>query len=192
MKGHTLLELVLGMGLLVLLMTAMFFLYQMGASAWKKGETQTELLQQAQMVTGRLEREVERSVYAATVLDPGPSSGTAVSLLSCWDEAAQRYDYDPATRSPVWHRYQICYFDAGAGVVYWKDVPLAPPSTTPLPMVGLAGQRTDGRVLARNVVTCDFRLSEQVLELQLALEKKRYGSQGPERIEVPATAMFRN
>lgn len=51
---------------------------------------------------------------------------------------------------------------------------------------------TGGRVLARDVETCDFTLSQQLLELNLVLEKKRYGHEAPERVEIPVVMYFRN
>ncbi|MCE7875508.1 hypothetical protein DYH09_34790 [bacterium CPR1] len=48
---------------------------------------------------------------------------------------------------------------------------------TPIPLVGLAGFRTGGRLLAKNVTRCNFSLSEDMLSLDLELQRKRYGSE---------------
>lgn len=190
-RGHTLLEQLVGMGLLSGLMLMMFFIYQYGASAWKKGETETDLLQESQKLVARLQREAERSVYASASLDPGPDTGTAVAFLSCWDEATERFDVDPATGSPMWHEYHVFYYDGPSREVRWKRVPVAP-TVTPVPLAALAGERNGGRVLARDVVRCDFQLSEQLLGLELEIEKKRYGTPTPERLQLPVLIYLRN
>jgi hypothetical protein len=190
-RGHTLLEQLVGMGLLSGLMLMMFFIYQYGASAWKKGETETDLLQESQKLVARLQREAERSVYASASLDPGPNAGTAVAFLSCWDDATERFDVDPATGRPMWHEYHVFYYDGPSREVRWKRVPVAP-TVTPVPLAALAGERNGGRVLARDVVRCDFQLSEQLLGLELEIEKKRYGTPTPERIQLPVLIYLRN
>ncbi|MEW6279273.1 MAG: hypothetical protein AB1758_11660 [Candidatus Eremiobacterota bacterium] len=189
--GATLIETLIGLSLLCLLMLMMFFIYRVGASAWKKSEAQTQLLQEGQVVTGRLSREVERSVYDSASLDPGPNNGTAVAFLTCWNETANRYEYDAASRSPIWQRYEICYYDSATQEVRWTQAPFVP-STTPAPLGGLAGFRNGGRVLARNVTRCDFVLTDHVLELQLELQRKRYGSDDLEKVELPCRSVFRN
>ncbi|MCA9792811.1 MAG: hypothetical protein KC910_13485 [Candidatus Eremiobacteraeota bacterium] len=191
-RGHTLIEIMVSMGLLVLLLGVMFLIYRTGANAWKKSEAQVQLVQDAQVVTARLSREVERSIYASACLDPGPNNGTAVSFLSCWNEATASYDYDPASRSPVWQKDVICYYDGPSREVRWTEVPLTPATPTASPLVGLAGLRAGGRVLARDVTACDFVLSPRVLEMRLQMERQRYGSGAPERVEIPCRMFFRN
>ena len=56
-RGTTLLETMVGAAILSGLTLALFFIYRMGASAWKKGEAQTEMLQDLQGSIARLTRE---------------------------------------------------------------------------------------------------------------------------------------
>ncbi len=191
-QGFTLIEAMVAYMLLAILFLMMFFIYRTGASAWKKAEAQTQLLQEAQVVTGRLSREIERSVYASAGLDPGPGTGTAVAFLSCWNDATGEYDYDPGSRSPLWHKYLICYYNAATQEVFWTETPLVPPSSTPAPLAALATFRNGGKLLARNVTRCDFTLSEDMLELQLELSRKRYGSETLEVVQLPLRVFFRN
>lgn len=191
-RGQTLLETLVSLGLLSLLMMLMFAVYRMGANAWMKGDAQVSLIQDLRVVTDRLAREVERSAYESATLDPGPNNGTALAFMSSWDEATQRYDYDPAVGSPVWHRYLVCYYDAPAREVRWVEVDLATPTTTAAPLPGLAGYRSGGRVLASQVDRCDFILTESLLETRLETSRKRYGSDIPEKLQLDGAAFFRN
>lgn len=191
-RGHTLVELMVGFMLLTLLFGMLYFVYRTGAGAWKKSETQVELLQEAQVVTSRLSREVERSVYDSAEVDPGPNIGTAVAFLSCWNDATDQYDYDATSRSPIWHKYLICYYDAANQKVYWNETPLGSPTTAAAPLPALATYRSGGKLLASHVTRCDFTLSEEVLELQLELERKHYGSEKLEQIQLPTRVFFRN
>lgn len=173
--------------ILSMMMAMMFLIYRQGANAWKKSEAQTDLVHSARGVSARLEREIERSIYDSASLD----AGTAVAFLSSYDDATQRYDYDAVNRTPVWHKYLICYYDAAAREVRWKEVPIAP-TTAPTPLAGLAGQRNGGVLLAKDVTRCDFVLSDRLLQLNLELQRKRYGSEAPESIRLPCSMFFRN
>lgn len=191
-QGFTLPEAFVSFFLLSLLFMMMFFIYRQGASAWKKSETQGELLQEAQAVTRKLTRDAERSSFASLTLDPA-APATAVAFASCWSPATMSHEYDPFGRSPVWQRFEIFYYDALAREVRWKEAPLpGAPTTTVGPLAGLAGLRSDGRVLARNVIRCDFTRGDHTLDFELELERKRYGSGRVERVELPARVYFRN
>jgi hypothetical protein len=191
-SGQTLVEMLVGFVLLTLLMAGMFFIYQIGANAWKKGETQGNLVQTAQVFLARLGREVERSDAHGATLDPGPATGTAVAILSCYDPVNQRDDFDPNVRSPIWHSYQIFYYDSATRQVLLREVPLPAPTTVASPLAGLAALRTGGRTLARDVDRCDFTLSPNLLDVRLEMNQKRYGSQAPEHFELPGRMAFRN
>lgn len=191
-SGQTLVEVLVGFLLLTLLLTGMFFVYQIGANAWKKGESQSNLVQSAQVFLARLGREVERSDAHGATLDPGPSTGTAVAILSCYDPVTQRDDFDPSLRSPIWHSYQVFYYDSARRQVLVREVPLPTPTTVASPLAGLAALRTEGRTLATDVDRCEFTLSPNLLEVQLELNQKRYGSRTPEHLELPGRMAFRN
>lgn len=196
-RGHTLLELVLGMAILTIILVMLFAVYQLGANAWKKAEVRTELAQQAQQVAGHLTREVERSIYDGASLDSVPNATTGVndttlSLLSCWNDATSRFEYDAVARGPLWQKYTIIYFDSVQGKVFATQTPLAPPAATPVPLANPATFRSGGRLLASDVVRCDFALAQDRLEMTLELARRRYGSQTPETVALPVRAIFRN
>jgi len=190
--GLSLLELMVALGLLSLMMVMMFFIYRQGASAWKKTEAQTQLLQNLQVFTNRLSRETERSIYASAAADPGPSTGTAVSMLSCWSDMNSRYDYSGLTRGPIWQKYLVFYYNNATQEVLLREIPLTPPGSTAVPLAGMAAFRTGGRALARNVTQCNFTLQDRLLEVQLELKLKRYGSPSLEVLQFPCRVFFRN
>lgn len=178
--------------LLSLLMVMMFFIYRTGASAWKKSEAQMRLLQDAQVFTTRLSREAERGAHASVSLDPGPTAGTALSFLTCWNATTQQYEYDASARSPVWQKHLLLYYDSAAKEVLLREIPLAPVSTTAVPLAPLSGFRSGGRTLARNITNCSFSVQDRLLELQLTLELKRYGSPKLEQVQLPTRVFLRN
>lgn len=188
----TLVELMVAFGLLSLLMGMMFFIYRQGAAAWKKTEAQTQLLQQIQVFTTRLNREAERSSAVSAALDPGPLTGTALSLPSCWDHSTNRYDYSALSRAPVWHQHLIFYFNSATQEVFLREEPVLPPRSGPLPLAGLAAFRSGGKVMARGVSLCNFTLQNGLLEVEFELRMKRYGSEQPEVVRLPTRVYFRN
>ena len=181
-----------GFAILGFLLAMMFSVYRFGASAWKKGESQNELLQQAQVVTASLAHEVERSVFSSASVDPGPTVGSAIGMLNCWNSTLNRYEYDATAESQVWQRYVIFYHDAASNSVRRTETPLSPPSTTSVPLPGLAGHRTGGRQLALDASMCEFELSDQLLRFEIELERKRYGSEVPEKVTLSSLVYFRN
>jgi type II secretory pathway pseudopilin PulG len=191
-RGLSLPELMVGFGLLSLLTVLMFFVYKFGASAWKKSEAQTRLLQDAQVFTTLLSREAERTSHASVSLDPGPLTGTAVAFVSCWNTSTNRFEYDPAARGPVWQQHLLFYYDDVNQEVKVREIPLVPVSSTPIPLASIGSFRSAGRALARNVSGCTFSLQDRLLNLRLTLDVRRYGSPETEKLEVPTRVFFRN
>ncbi|MCA9796856.1 MAG: hypothetical protein KC910_33835 [Candidatus Eremiobacteraeota bacterium] len=190
MKGHTLLELVLGLGLLILLMVTMFAIFRMGASAWKKGEAHADLMHALQVTLAHCTRSVEQSVYDGLALDP-PGAPTGLSLISSWDQANSEFDFDGTAGAPVWHRHVIIYYDAAQQEVLQRELAI-PPTTTAAPLATLSLERTGGRVLAREITAFNCTLVGRELTFNVEATKKRYGSYQPEVLRLSSSIGFRN
>ena len=180
------------MSMLSLLMIVMFGIFRMGAAAWKSGEADAELAQSAQIVTDRLTKEAARSTLASIALDPPTPPSTALSFLSPVDPATSLPDYDGTVGSPVWHSQSVCYYDASKKEIRWKSIPLATPTTSVTPLVALASQRTGGTLLAEEVVECEFVVLDRIVEIYMTLERKRYGKETPDWLELRSSVCFRN
>lgn len=190
--GTTLLETVISLSLLGLLMLLMFSVYRLGANAWKSGETDAQLAQSAQIVTDRLAKEASRSALVSLALDPiGPPS-SAVSFLSPVNPATSLPDYDGTVGSPVWHSHSICYFDSTQGEIRWRSIPLAMPTTSAAPLATLAAERNNGILLSKEVTECEFLQMDRTIEVFIAVERKRYGKETPDRMELRSSVCFRN
>lgn len=179
----------IAMGLLGLLIAGLFGIFRIGSSAWHKGSTESELVQQLDLIHHRLAQEVKYSLYSAISLDP-PVAATAISMPSC--KVANMPDYDATLRSPRWHKYVIIYHDPGLQQVRLVEKNLTPPSTTVLPLAGLAAERSGGRRLASFITRCEFRCEAGLLEVFLEAQKSRYGKQTNEILTLPSSYSFRN
>lgn len=201
-RGTTLLETMIGAMLLCLMMAALFFIYQMGASAWKKGEAQTELMADIETCHARLIRELERSTYASLSLDPVAPPGPAISFLSAVDDAGQ-FCFDTVTQQIQWQKYVAVYYDAASREVRWREIALAPgapEANTPEPIESydagggapLATYLTGGQAMARNISSLQMVWSNGVLELTTRGERKRYGSERLEEFSLRSVVGLRN
>jgi hypothetical protein len=179
----------IAMGLLGLLTACLFAIFRIGSSAWHKGNTDTELVQQLDLVHHRLAQEVKYSLYAGVSLDP-PGAATALSLPSC--KIGNLPDYDATLRSPRWHKYVIVYHNPANQEVLLVEKDITPPSTSVIPLAGLAGERNGGHRLARFISRCEFRCQSGLLEVMLEAQKSRYGKQANEIMVVPSSYSFRN
>lgn len=199
--GMTLGEVLVGIAVVALLMGVTFAIYQMGASAFMKGNTRSELMQDALVTVEQLTREVERSVYGSVSLT---EDGTAVAFLSAVNPDTGRFEIGLDTSKPLWQRYVICYYDAEKDEVRWQEVRLAAGAdeiTTPGPIERynpgsgtkpLADWISGGKVLARNIASCRFQFEDRLMTVTLEGKKKRYGSQKDEEVKLSSTALFRN
>jgi len=69
-KGHSLLEVLLTVGLLTVLMMAVLTVYVLGMRAWVKGDRQADRLAASQVACARLASDLQSSLYAG--LEVGP------------------------------------------------------------------------------------------------------------------------
>lgn len=202
MKGFTLLETMVAAMVLMGLTLTLFFIYQMGASAWKKGEAQTQILQDFQASTARLVREVERSTYSSLSVAPAGGPYTACSFLSPIDDNGL-FCFDPIGQKPIWQKYVVMWYDAPAQTLFWREIPLAPGSPeagSPEPIdtydaggnAPLTSYCANGQTVAVHVSQCEFLASPRLLTLRLEGTRKRYGSPEPEKFSLETAACFRN
>jgi len=190
--GFTLAETAIGLFTLGLLMAMTFGIYRSGALAWQSGESDAQLSQSAQVFTDRLTREASRTTTASITLDPMTAPSTAIAFLSPWDPARNLPDYDPISRSPIWHSYSVFHWSDSDKVIRTQNLPLGTPTTAVDPLFSLAAQRSGGILLCAEVEDCEFSLVESLIEVRLVLERKRYGKETPDRIEVLSSVAVRN
>lgn len=192
----SLLELTISGTLLGLLMTCAFMIYRMGASAWLKSDAKTELLQIAQVVTAKVNREVEASSFrSASVSD----DGSGASFLSAQGPDGV-FVYDPVTVMPHWQKYVVLYFDAPDKTLFRREVSVLgrPAEQAAMPITDLDGQPlgsyfTGGQPVAHGMDELRFSLSpDEQLVMEMNASKARYGSSAPERQTLRVVTAFRN
>lgn len=77
MRGHSVLEVLLTVGLLTLLLMATLSVYVFGMRAWVKGDREAERLAAAQVTCARLSAELQASLYEG--LETGPHAFRCLS-----------------------------------------------------------------------------------------------------------------
>lgn len=186
-------------GLFGILMTLMVGAFSMGSKTWRKADEQAEVLQNLQVVSTRLSREMERSVYQSLSIASG---NDALSFLSALDPNGQ-FAMD-AGGNTQWQKYIIFYYDSGADEVLFREVPLVGGSAeimTPGPIESyndgtgakpLANYLNSGRPLARGVTQFLVgRAGAQLVTLQLAAEKQ-FGTRKPTTASLRSSVHLRN
>ncbi len=202
-RGLTLLETMVGSAITLTLLTAIFFVFRMGASAMLKVSARNEMHQSLQTACNLLARDVEQSVYDSLSLSP---DGRAVSFLSALDTNGvfQADSYG----APLWQQYVIYYqLPPPTAELFRLEVPLAPGSpeqTAPGPIESygpnqpLATYLSGGRVLAQNVFNARFTvdraapLTRALVVGELEGRKKRYGRTDEEVLQLRSSALMRN
>lgn len=195
-RGVTLLEILVGMGILGVLSTMLFGVYVMGANAWMKGSTESEILQTSQVVTRFLAKEAEAST-AQSLSFSSDNRGTA--FLTATDNTGT-FQYDRSSLLPLWQDYAIFWFDAPESALYKRKVSVlgSPVETTPAPFssfstIPLDGYFVDGRPLVRGIKELRFSSpAPSQLKIDLEVEKGRYGHTEPERVKVETLIHLRN
>lgn len=198
--GMTLIDLMVAMGLVMLLMSAMFAIFFLGGKAWRKTDDRYELLRNTQAVVTRIAREAERSSAFSVSILPG----RAVSFLSPID-AAGNFATD-SLGDVRWERYLIFYHDAAAQEVRMVDLPLLPTSFehgTPQPIerfVSLTGAQplanylVGGRVLGRRITLFEPEMPPASKRLKLQVRTVQPSTTGsPDlTLDLATDALMRN
>lgn len=197
MRGTTVLEMVIGMGILSLMMAAIMFIYVTGAGAWAKGDAQAELLDLLQTASLKLSNELQRSCYDSLTVESG-----SLSCLSAEDPDTGRLKVDAGTGQLTWQRYLIFYRDEGRNALACRTLTLpggAAQRETPAPLVKFdpAAPTNDkyckgGQVLARRIADVSFQQTGSVIRFTLAAEMKRPRREDPERITQQVTVKVRH
>ena len=152
-------------------------IYQMGANAWAKTRTQTEMLQSMQTSSKRLTLELENSCPQSVSVSP-----RAVAFLSARD--ANGTVVLNVNGALVWQKYVIYYYDDVRQELQRKELPLAagsPQQNRPesiedyLPSTPFANHLNGGIPVARNVREAEFHLVGERVELSTKCEIERYG-----------------
>lgn len=199
LRGNTMVEILVGCLILGLLMTLLFAAFRSGAGAWKKVETQAELIGDLQVSASLLQRELERSVPASLSLDP---AGNGLAFLSPLVDGGQ-YTCD-INGSIEWKAYCVCWYDPATRTLQWRKIALvggAPEATVPGPIESyndgtgakpLNAYFANGRVIARNVRSCNFQRLGLSVEYQVVAERKRYGTERLESVRLASQITPRN
>lgn len=186
----TLIELLVAAGLLGVLTTAIFFVFQVGWDSWRKVESQNELLQQLQGLSSRIARGVERTTFDSVSVDAG---NDALAFLSPLDDNGAYVVR--ADGSLEWQSFKVFYHDSISKTVLRRDETL--PAGSPFqaspgfietydPGTGVqpwSHYRTEGQVVARHITGFQVTLlpdPENSVELELQGFKKRFGDRGDE------------
>lgn len=185
-----------------LLTVVLFFFYRMGASAWKKGDAESELLQNLQVACRKISRPLEAS-SATSVSTYANATHTALSFLTAVG-AADTFMVQPDTLLPDWQSYQVFYFERAQQTLYQREVDLLAGSsqhTVPGPIqsfVSSSGTHplgfycTDGRPIARHLTDLTVTLNGSLVTIEAEAQMKRYGSERNEQLRLRSTTHLRN
>lgn len=193
--GFTLVELMVSCMILGLLLTITFLMYRMGASAWLKSDAKSELLQIAQVVTSKFNRDVEGSSFRSASL---AADGSGVAFLTAKDENGV-FVYDPVTVMPRWQKYIVLYFQPDNKTLFRREVSVLgePPEHAAMPIDSLGDPLesyfSGGQPMATKIDELRFSMSpDEQLVMEMSASKRRYGSATPERQSVRVVTSFRN
>lgn len=170
------------------LIAAIFFIFQMGLSAWHKTTTKNELLQQSQLLASWLSRDLQRSSLSS--LSSDESAGVAAFLSPLDNNGVFVSD---VRGRPVWQEYIVYYLNSSEDVIYRRTIPLvagAPERSVPTPIEyyndgggthNLPFYMTGGRPVARYVGDFEPKvLPAPISQLSstIEFERERYGYRG--------------
>lgn len=175
-RGFTLLEAVLGVGLLALLSLAVFGLFRFGSDHFRIGVMRNDLQGQGRRAITLLQKELPRSSYPSVgVFNSGlnpPRDAISFATLSDWNDPVL---FDPAGGRPEWDRYYFffCTTDMPRGRLGYAVVDPGGEAKTPwanmatfTPVVAppsVAGELTRVTLLAESVERFQVRdLSDQI------------------------------
>lgn len=194
-RGFTIIELVVASVILGFLLFMAFLAYQLSASSLMKGTTQAEMLGTLQVAFNKIEGAVKSSSRdgVSTSLDQ-----TVLATIQATDLDG-KYTLDSTGRLE-WQGYRVFYWtNDDDGILYTRKVSYpGGPTTTASSLESSSGSdllsfRNNGTPLARGLSDCRFYIDpSDLLVLEATIEKKRYGSEEPERISARSTVAVRN
>lgn len=198
--AFTLAEVLVAAAVASLLLSAIFFIYRTSASAWMKGDTVTQLRNQTMIASGKLNRDLERSLYSSLSISP---DGKAIAFLSATD-ATGNFQYDVANERARWQNYLVYYLDVDSKLKL-RRVPVVgtPQETTPSvidsfgPNQPVSNYTSGGEQIAEEISECQFSSEllangNHLVRLRLRASQQRYGSEQPESFELESVTYLRN
>ncbi len=195
-RGHTLIELMIVGGLMLVLTIAACQIWQMGASALLKVDRKTKLAGDLQVVTMMLREQIgDASKESFSFVDTASVSG--LSFLSPRElrSSGERVHLPSGQLRLNWRKYEIFYLKKSSGELFFRELSLPVGSAqviAPTPIEkfdsgsgprGLETYCVDGRRLCEGVDTLEGRWDEGALVVKLsglgsdprALKEERLG-----------------
>jgi len=169
---------VLAAGMLCVLMVTIILVYVVGASAWRKGDTQAELLQDLQASGARLALDLAASAYDGLTVGPG-----VLSCLTSVDKDG-KVAYQAGKPLLRWARYRHWYL-APEGRLLRRDFDIPGGTTTVTPLASYFGGPLNqgGELMMRNVTAfVPVMVGVRTVRLTMTAEKMRYGHRDPEKV----------
>lgn len=194
-RAFSLIEMLVSGTLLVLLLGMITFTFQIGASAWRKTDTQSDLLQDLEKVGALWVREACGTRQLSLC-----SSGTAMALPQAIDDLLD-YEVSLPSGSLIYRRYRLYYWDSASREVRLRNLPFAAPVPCPprLDSVDLGSgvqsinfYCTGGKALARDVDQFQVHKNGNLWSIDIQARRTRYGRTDPEEVRVTFSAFPRN
>ena len=196
-RGFTLLELMVTIGISTLMLGLATMIYVRGSALWAKTEAQSDIEQTLQSALALFSKDLAGSSLNSLTVDP---TERMVSIPSARD-AQGEVVFDAATRRLMWQRYYLYYYEQGQQTLHRRNLDMSAPTQNPvsLPLhdFGAGPQaipryRADGRPIAREVTEMECDLADGLVTLRLTGERKRYGSERLERVQLETVVYPRN
>lgn len=189
-RGHTLVEMLIAVGLLGIMMGAIIYLYLTGARAVSQGDVRSDLLRGLQITSQALTREVETSCYGGlsiapsglAVLAAGPPEGGSPTLAS--------------NGTVQWRKYVVFWLDAGAKTVRRREVPI-PPTGDEKTIELWSGQpfatfAQQGSVVAHDMVGFSASVAPGTQLLRTSLKAERIFRNEPKSLTLEVAIKLKN
>lgn len=188
-------EVVVCIGLLTLLSGLVFFIFDIGSTAWRQTDVGSQIRKQAAVVVGDITRQAERSAFSSLSLD-----GEAVSFLTALDNSGQ-IELGPDGKL-LWKAYLIYYRDSAEGLVLKTRHDLTTALMAPVPIEDyddgsgtkpLSDYLFNGRRLAQDVELFQPTSSaDQRLEIEIKLSRLGTRNRVPAEFTLASSVLFRN
>lgn len=181
--------------LIGLIFGAIIAIYTVGSKAWRKGNIRGELLQELQVITNKLSKDVERTDLASLTITPDQE---ALSCLKLYDKDGN-FLLDALGR-PIWSSW-VVYFKDGTELRYreveWTASEASRAAPAPIesfsPPLTLADYRTGGKAYTTHLEEFELQLipDTNLLSVKVSLEKT-VGEKLRENLTSEFTVRMRN
>jgi len=191
-KGHTLIELIITIGLFGLLLSALFNIFIPGLRIFKVGSVRSEIQNTVDFSLRRLNLELSSSANACVTINSADIydvSGLphSIAFLSAYKDGTIQLDYNTCTM-PVWQKHVIYYYDKASRELRRKEIFLSDvsPFAKPLSHQQLYDVCVDDvtykyTVIAKNISSLSiYRTGSSLIKIEVGVEKKDLGFVGSE------------